>query len=143
LPMSLPIFWVIVAIVMGIVEIFTVTFGFMLFGIAALITAVVAAVGFSWTTQVIVFALVSVLSLWLLRPRLIHLLHKAKGVPTRTEALVGESGRVTETIEPGEGRGRVMVAGQDWAARSSVVIPAGVDVVVKGADGIVLIVDVS
>jgi membrane protein implicated in regulation of membrane protease activity len=50
---------------------------------------------------------------------------------------------VTETIEPGEGRGRVMVSGQDWAARSSVVIPAGVDVVVKGADGIVLIVDVS
>jgi membrane protein implicated in regulation of membrane protease activity len=68
LPMSLPIFWVIVAIVMGIVEIFTVTFGFMLFGIAALITAVVAAVGLSWTTQVIVFALVSVLSLWRERP---------------------------------------------------------------------------
>ena len=54
------------------------------------------------------------------------------------EQLIGKNGIVTHDIDPTAGTGRVNVGGEDWAARSTDRIPAGSQVGVIGADGIVL-----
>ena len=64
-------------------------------------------------------------------------------MPSRTEALAGKLAHVTEAIDPVRGTGRVNVAGEDWAARSAAPVPAGAEVRVDGADGIVLLVSAS
>ena len=84
------------------------------------------------------FAVVVAVSLALLRPRMVGWLGRAPGVPSRTDTLIGKQGQVTQAINPTLGTGRVIVAGEDWAARSTSVVAAGVDVRVVGADGIVL-----
>ena len=63
-----------------------------------------------------------------------------RGVPSRTETLVGSIAEVTQNIDPVLGTGRVNVGGQDWAARSPTNVPAGAQVRVTGADGILLLV---
>jgi membrane protein implicated in regulation of membrane protease activity len=52
--------------------------------------------------------------------------------------MIGRDGLVTHDIDPTVGGGRVNVAGEDWAARSSEAIVSGTKVRVVGADGIVL-----
>lgn len=89
------------------------------------------------TLQLVVFVVVLLLSLTLLRPRLLDKLG-APGVPSRVQALIGKTGSVTEAIDPVIGGGRVTVSGQDWAARSPTPLPVGAIVRVTGADGIVL-----
>jgi membrane protein implicated in regulation of membrane protease activity len=59
-------------------------------------------------------------------------------VPSRTEKLMGQRGVVTEAIDPVRGTGRVNVGGDDWAATADKVLAVGAEVVVDGADGIVL-----
>ncbi len=88
--------------------------------------------------QVLSFAVVVAVSLALLRPRMLGWLGRTPGVPSRTDTLIGKQGQVTQAINPTLGTGRVIVAGEDWAARSTSVVAAGVDVRVVGADGIVL-----
>jgi len=56
----------------------------------------------------------------------------------RTDPLIGRHGQVTHDIDPVLGTGRVVVSGEDWAARSSEAIATGTRVRVVGADGIVL-----
>ena len=64
----------------------------------------------------------------------------SRGVPSRTEILIGKIGIVTQAIHPDAEAGRVMVMDEDWAARSPAAIPADSTVRVTGADGITLIV---
>ncbi len=62
-------------------------------------------------------------------------------VPSRTDPHIGAVAVVTQPIDPVGGGGRVVVAGEDWAARSTESIPAGARVTVMDADGIVLLVE--
>jgi len=78
-----------------------------------------------------------VVSLVMLRSSLVGYLG-GKGVPSRTDPLIGRDGLVTHDIDPTTGTGRINVAGEDWAARSKEAIAAGARVKVVGADGIVL-----
>jgi membrane protein implicated in regulation of membrane protease activity len=61
-----------------------------------------------------------------------------RGVPSRTDAIIGRHGIVTHDIDATLGAGRVNVGGEDWAARSSEALPTGTKVRVVSADGIVL-----
>jgi len=135
--MSAPVTWVVLAIVAGIVEMISPTFGFVFISAAALLAAAVAAVGIELTGQVVTFSIALLLGLLLVRPRLVSKLG-APGVPSRTEALLGQQGKITVAIDPVLGTGRVTVAGQDWAARSAVAISVDTIVRVDSADGIVL-----
>ena len=62
----------------------------------------------------------------------------SRGVPSRTESLIGHEGLVSVDIEPLVGAGRVNVRGEDWAARSVAPIPTGQRIRVVSADGVVL-----
>ncbi|MEO8432708.1 MAG: NfeD family protein [Acidobacteriota bacterium] len=137
--MKLIALWLILALVAGIVEVIVPVFGFVFVTVAALLAALAAYGGVVWPVQVVIFAVALVLSLLLLRP-LLAKRFGGRGVPSRTEALVGRRGLVIQPIDPVLGSGRVNVGGDDWAARSHVPIAAGAEVLVEGADGIVLLV---
>ncbi len=129
--------WLGIAVLAVIVELATPSFGWIFATLAALVSALSAWLGMPGLVQVSVFAVVLVASLLLLRPRLLGKLG-ARGVPSRTEALVGKLGEVTSAIDPVQGNGRVLVDGEDWAARSAHAVAAGRRVRVLGANGIQL-----
>lgn len=63
---------------------------------------------------------------------------------TNTDALIGQTALVKETINNMESKGYVQLNGQDWTARSAEageIIPAGCEVVVKEIQGVKLIVE--
>ena len=129
--------WLGVAFVSFIVEVSIPHFGFAFVGTGAIVAAGVAFLGYSVPVQLGAFIVVMTASLVLLRSALLTRLG-GKGVPSRTEALVGRAGIVTHDIDPRVGAGRVNVAGEDWAARSAEALVAGTKIRVVGADGIVL-----
>jgi membrane protein implicated in regulation of membrane protease activity len=112
-------------------------FGLIFVAIGAVAAAAAAALALSAPVQIVVFCVVVTGSVLALRPRLVAGLN-SRGVPSRTEQLIGKEGIVTHEIDPTAGGGRVNVGGEDWAARSIERIPAGTRVRVAGADGIVL-----
>ena len=129
--------WVGLAILAAIVEVSIPHFGVVFVSVAAVAAALVSALGYGLPAQLVVFIIALGLSLSVLRPRLVKHLG-GRGVPSRTEALMGKEGVVTHDIEPRIGTGRVNVGGEDWAARSKGPLPMGTKIRVVGADGIVL-----
>ena len=111
--------WVIISIICLILELSSGDFFILCFAIGSAVAAIVAAFVPSVTVQIITFAVVSALSLLLVRPALIKKLHKPhKERLSNAEAMIGREGRVTENIEEG-GYGRVAVDGDDWKAKSA------------------------
>ena len=129
--------WLVLAFISFVVEVSIPHFGFAFVGAGALVAAAMAFFGFSVPVQLGAFIVVVVASLVLLRSALLTSLG-GRGVPSRTEALIGRDGVVTEAIDPRTGTGRVNIGGEDWAARGSAAMAAGTAVRVIGADGIVL-----
>ncbi len=129
--------WVVLAIVAAIIEVSIPHFGVVFVSVGGVAAAVAAAAGYGFPIQVIVFIVALGLSLGLLRPRLMKQLG-GRGVPSRTDALMGREGVVTQEIDRGLGTGRVNVGGEDWAARAATPLPVGAKIQVVGADGIVL-----
>lgn len=68
--------------------------------------------------QVVVWAICSMLSIWLVRPHLLKSLHKGgEDRRSNADALAGQIGEVTEMI-PAGGYGRVKLDGDDWKAEA-------------------------
>lgn len=129
--------WLALAIVCGILELVIPSFSFIFGCVPALITALIS-IQWGLTPQLVVFSVLLLSSLALIRPRLVAKLHSSKSLPTRTEALLGKKGIVTEAIHGLTGTGRVLVEGQDWLAQSTQNIAVEKTVLVEGSDGIVL-----
>lgn len=132
--------WLAVAFVAAVLEVSIPHFGSAFVGAGALAAAAVAYLGFSASTQLITFVIVLSVSLLGLRSGLAARLG-GRGVPSRTDALIGRLGEVTHAIDPSTGTGRVNVGGEDWAARSTdpgANIESGARIRVVAADGIVL-----
>jgi membrane protein implicated in regulation of membrane protease activity len=129
--------WLALAVVSVIVEVSIPHFGLVFVAIGAVGAAVAAALALSEPVQIVVFCVVLAASVLALRPYVVGRLG-SRGVPSRTDQLIGKDGIVTNDIDPTAGGGRVNVGGEDWAARSSERIPAGSRVRVVSADGIVL-----
>jgi membrane protein implicated in regulation of membrane protease activity len=112
--------WLIAAIVLVIIEIFTAGFGIICFAIGALFSALTGYLGGSLVWQLVVFAATSMLAFFFLRPVIIKVLdRKSKDVKTNADALVGRVGIVSETIDNTQNTGRVAIDGDDWKAVSS------------------------
>jgi membrane protein implicated in regulation of membrane protease activity len=130
--------WLAAALIAAIVEVSIPHFGFGFVSLGAIAAAAMAYFDYSVTAQVGTFVVVMSVSLLLLRSRLLGRMMSGRGVPSRTDAIIGRSGVVTHEIDTTLGAGRVNVGGEDWAARSSEVLTTGTKVRVVGADGIVL-----
>ena len=113
------------------------------FAAGALVSLLLAAFGVdNLAIQIIVFTLVSLISLILTRPLVKKWTHTKKQ-PTNADMVLGEEAVVTETISNTDGKGMVKVKGAVWSARSAddSIIPAGRTVTVKAIEGVKLIVE--
>lgn len=109
--------WVIVCMLCLILELFSGDFFIMCFAIGALLSVVASVFGAGIYVQLAVFILVSILSIFFVRPIALKYLHSKEGRLSNAEALIGRTGTVSTTIVAG-GYGRVAVDGDDWKAVS-------------------------
>ena len=111
--------WLIAAIVLVIVEICTAGFGSICFAIGAGLAALAAGLGAGSTWQILVFAIVSLLTFIFLRPVVVKFLERnSKDVKTNADALIGKKVVVSEDIDSVAHTGRVKVDGDEWTAVS-------------------------
>lgn len=136
-------YWAILAIVLIVAEIFTVSFGLIWFGISALLAAGAAYLGLSLPVQGSLFAFGGILLLAVTRP-LARRLHCAPEVQFGAKALIGKRGVVTKPIgEQSDPVGQIRIMGEDWRARADIPIPVGAVVEVVAIEGITLLVKPS
>jgi membrane protein implicated in regulation of membrane protease activity len=107
--------WLIVAAALVGVEIFSLTLLFGPLAVAALVAALVAAIGLGVVVQLAVFAIAAVATLVVVRPLARAHLRTPAHVRTGTAALVGATAVVLERVD-GAG-GTVKLAGETWSAR--------------------------
>jgi membrane-bound serine protease (ClpP class) len=129
--------WLAVALVAAIFEVSLPHFGCAFISAGAIAAAAAAFFGFSVAAQIGIFVVVMTVSIVALRQNLLSRLG-GRGIPSRTEPLVGRHGQVTHDIDPTLGTGRINVGGEDWAARCAEPLPTGTKIRVVAADGIVL-----
>ena len=97
---------------------------------------------FYW--QMIVFAALTLVSLFLVRPFALRYLHRNEEQRvSNADALIGRKGRVVETIEKG-GFGRVAIDGDVWkaVAINDEKIPEGTSVRVVSRESIIITVEI-
>lgn len=129
------VWWCAAALVLGIVEVTTVTLYFLMLAIGALLAAGAAALGADLVAQIGVFALASLLLVVVVRPLVRRSLHRDSEVRTNAGALVGREAVVTERL--GGASGRVSLGGDIWSARAvdSAEVPVGTRVRIVAIDG--------
>lgn len=131
--------WFIVFLVMLIVELMTVNLVSIWFSIGALGAMLTAYFTDSIVIQIIVFIVVSIISLLITKP----LVKKFKGfdiTPTNSDRVIGKTGEVTKKIG-NNSYGEVKVFGNTWTATSKEVIDVGEKVKVLNIEGVKLIVE--
>ncbi len=118
---------------------------FVFFGIGAWITALTTWMGLtsSWTSQLLVFAISSVLMLVFLRRWFrARFFGHSSGVQDPLDNLDEFRNQVvivTEEVGPDSG-GKVEFKGADWSARCDTALPVGARAVIQSVDGITLLV---
>jgi membrane protein implicated in regulation of membrane protease activity len=135
------IVWLILAAVLGVAELLTVTLTLGLLAVAAAVAAVVGAAGISVPFQIVAFVVTAGAGLGLVRPIAVRHLKHPPALRTGTAALVGRSALVQQEVN--RHNGRVRIGGEEWSARAydeTLVIPVGaiVDVIqIEGATALV------
>ena len=134
--------WLIVLIVLVVGEAITVGLTFIWFAVGALGGLITAVLGGPIWVQILVFLVLSGLSLALIRPFASQFL-KTSRTPTNADRVIGKTAVVTEAIDNVEGKGQVNVSGQIWSARSAhdVVIASGTEVRGLRIEGVKLFVE--
>ncbi len=111
--------WLIVAAIFFIVEIFSNTFVFLCFSLGCIVSSLCAYFGLGMAIQILIFSLVTFISFFTIRPLMRKYgFRRGSNVKTNMDALEGQKGRVTETIDFSKNTGRVFVYGDDWKAVS-------------------------
>jgi membrane protein implicated in regulation of membrane protease activity len=135
--------WIILAAILGVAELLTLTAALGLLAVAALAAAGAAALGLDVFWQGVTFAVVAVAGLVGIRPLVKRQLRPKYGPQHRfgVAALVGRQARVVQEVTGHAGR--VRIGGEEWSARAydeTLVIPPGttVDVIeIEGATALV------
>ncbi|QUX30429.1 NfeD family protein [Nocardiopsis akebiae] len=128
--------WLILAVGLGVVEVFTLTFVLGLLAVAALVAALLGAIGLPVAAQIIGFTATAAAGVYLVRPIMRRQLRGGPVVRSGAQALVGRSAVVLQEV--GADRGRIKLSGEEWSARcidEDLVIPVGTRVDVMEIDG--------
>lgn len=108
--------WAVIAVVCLILELSSGDFFIICFSIGAVIGAVGAMLGLNVYWQMALFALFTLLSIFLVRPVALHYLHRGEeNRVSNADALMGRRGRVVEAVKA-NGFGRVQIDGDIWKA---------------------------
>ena len=111
--------WIVVAVLLFIVEVFTTGFFFGSFAVGCVFSALAALCGFGLKGQIFGFIVGIVAAFFGARPFFVKYCYRASHeVKTNVDALIGKVGRVTEPVDLEIGSGRVLVGGDDWKAVS-------------------------
>ena len=124
-------------------EIFVPSFVLFNFGIGALIASLAAGLDLSIEWQIVLFSSGTLMSFFLVRPVMKkYAYRRSVDLKTNNDALVGRKATVTEEISNENNRGRVLLDGDNWQARSlsNETIPAGTIVEIVQLNSIILIV---
>ena len=137
------VYWLIIAAVLLLVEIFSVMLISIWFAVGAVGALVAAMFGASMTVQIIVFVALSVLTFaigWHFRERIV--VGPRRRVPTNADRFIGMEADVIKDLDRISGTGLVRVRGQLWSAESEndELVPAGTRVRVAAIRGVKLIV---
>lgn len=138
---NLWLFWMVITFLCLIMELSSGDFYVTCFAIGAIVCILMAVAGLPFWVQVVVWAVSSMLCIWLIRPHLLHLIrHGADDRQSNADALLGQVGEVSLCIVKG-GYGRVKLDGDDWKAESPSAmedIAEGAKVKVVGRESIIL-----
>lgn len=135
--------WVIIALIFGIIEIFTPSFIAFSIAIGCLLSALGAYFEVSFKIQLLLFSMGTAISFFGVRPFMLKFAHKKSNeVKTNVDALIGKIGRVTETVNNALNTGRAIVDGDDWRVLTDddSTIEVGENIEVLKVDGTHLIV---
>ncbi|MBO4281869.1 MAG: NfeD family protein [Bacteroidales bacterium] len=139
--MEMHYYWLIAAILLIIIEIFTAGFGALCFAFGALGSALASWAGLSMSWQLVIFAVISLLAFVFVRPFVLKFLtRKNQEVKTNADALIGRKAIVTERIDPVQHSGRVKVDGDEWKAVSEngTPIESGAEVEITARESIIV-----
>ena len=137
------VYWLIASAVFLLIEILTLGLTSIWFAGGAVVAAIAALFGVPFLVQMLLFIVVTCLLFALTRPVAKRYLNN-RVQKTNTDALIGQTALVKETINNMESKGYVQLNGPDWTARSAEageISPAGCEVVVKEIQGVKLIVE--
>lgn len=135
------VLWLIAAVVLGIVEVTTLSLVAGFFAGGALAAAAVDALGGPMLLQVVAFVVTSLALIGAVRPVVTRHLTQSPQIRTGVAALIGRSAQVLERIDADHGQ--VKLSGEVWTARPydpSLVIEPGATVEVmeiRGATALV------
>lgn len=135
-------YWLGAAAILIVIEIITMGLTTIWFAGGALVSAVMAAFSLPLWSQIIAFALVSVILLILTRPWALKYLN-SRTVRTNVDSLIGQTALVTQDIDNLNAKGQVKVKGQIWTARSisdDVQLHEGQKVTIESISGVKVIV---
>jgi len=112
------IIWLIIMLILAGIEMLTLDFLFLMMSVAALCAGVVSFFTHSIPLQVVTFAVVAVLLIFLLRPVALNRINRSTpSTRSNAERLVGLSCTVLEPVS--ENTGLVRLEGDIWTARSA------------------------
>jgi len=111
--------WMYVAILFFIIELFTPGFIVACLGLGSIAGALSAYLGFDIDYQLISFAVVTTISLFIIRPLLYKKNKSGDLIKTNTDALIGRKAKVVEQIDNKHNKGRVSIDGDQWKALST------------------------
>lgn len=139
--MEIWIYWVIAALILFIIEMFTAGLAVICLSLGCLGGAIAASADASLEWQLSIFAIVSFITLIAVRPLLKRLFYKnGEKVATNASAMVGKHGVVCADINGDDEQGRVIIEGVDWRAiaENDEQLPKGTRVEVVAINSIVL-----
>ncbi len=109
--------WLALALALGVAEMATLDFIFVMLAGGALAGSLAAALGLGYETQIVVAVVAALLLLGLGRPIVLRKMRSGEVTLTGTAALVGREGLVLETVT--STGGRVKLGGEVWSARTA------------------------
>ena len=133
--------WVIIALIVVVVEMFTTGFAVMCISFGCLFGAVASALEWAIEWQLLAFAVGTALAFITVRPLVYKFFYKkSPEVKTNVDALVGRRAIVTERIEGELHPGRVKIDGDDWKAITldNVAVEVGEAVEVTAINSVIL-----
>lgn len=134
--MELWLIWVVIAVVFGVAEVFTLTAALGVLGAAAVLPAVIAGLGLPLPLQLVAFAVAATTGVLLVRPIALRHMNRPQLERFGVDALVGKRAFVVREVNDRDGL--VRIDGEEWSARSFddvTVMPEGAAVSVMRISG--------
>tara|TARA_Y100000588_G_C14167110_1_gene887422 strand:- start:438 stop:881 length:444 start_codon:yes stop_codon:yes gene_type:complete len=113
------VIWIIVGAIFVIAEIFSASFFAGPIGFGCIVAAILAEQEASAAVQFASFSITTVVMLLAIRPIVLKMLqNKPDEQVSGIETYVGKQGRITETVDPQSGTGRIKIGSESWRAIS-------------------------